>query len=284
MDVEVTNENNGTATSTSSFSSQRRSRSKDRNQHVQDKWKRGISVAQKDAEKFEGAVKSVEREVKEKVTPSKRRDAISLPPSPPVKGSESSGNDDDDEGWGSETSDSGQPLAGPSTDTSSSAKVEGKKRSRGFGIGRKGRQRVSLRRSLTPVHVSHHEGETDNGEESRGRSGATGASRTHPRVGAPHVGAGSSRPRTADSAINQRLESLRAQASRPPTREASPSRSVRFVDVSGDGGTLSARTSRIWGDMTPTSPRSPERPTSPGGIEKVESSASSSASLGGGRR
>ena len=57
------------------------------------------------------------------------------------------------------------------------------------------------------------------------------------------------RPGTAESSLrNQRIDSIRALHSRPPTREASPSRSVRFVDEgvpvsasrSGSVGTLSA--------------------------------------------
>jgi len=39
-----------------------------------------------------------------------------------------------------------------------------------------------------------------------------------------------SRPGTSESARNQRLEHIRALHSSPPTREASPSRSVWFVD------------------------------------------------------
>lgn len=39
-----------------------------------------------------------------------------------------------------------------------------------------------------------------------------------------------SRPGTSDSARNQRLEQIRAMHSSPPTREASPSRSVWFAD------------------------------------------------------
>jgi hypothetical protein len=39
-----------------------------------------------------------------------------------------------------------------------------------------------------------------------------------------------SRPGTSDSVRNQRLEHIRALYSTPPTREASPSRSVWFAD------------------------------------------------------
>ncbi|KAF9447018.1 hypothetical protein P691DRAFT_782949 [Macrolepiota fuliginosa MF-IS2] len=284
VDVVVTNEEASTSTSNLSLR-HLPSRSREESQrHGQHTWKKGVTTVQDDLNKVERTAKSVEEKLK-KTFSSQRRNSTPLRSSPPSKLSESSGNDDDDEGWASETSDSGQPAAGSSTTLPLSSKAEGKKRSRGFGIGKKSRPRVSLRRSPTAGHVNPRADDTDDGEEeNRGRSGTAGLGRNSPRVGAPRIGVGSNRVKKADAAINQRLESLRAQASRPPTRETSPSRSVRFVDEPGDGGTLSTRASRIWGDVTSTPPRPHETHASPGGIEKAESSASSSASLSGGRR
>jgi len=56
------------------------------------------------------------------------------------------------------------------------------------------------------------------------------------------------RPGTAESSLrNQRIDSIRALHSRPPTREASPSRSVRFVD---EGVPVSASRSGSVGNLT----------------------------------
>ncbi|KXN84175.1 putative Na(+)/H(+) antiporter C3A11.09 [Leucoagaricus sp. SymC.cos] len=228
--------------------------------------------------------KDVEK-AKLKLTPPKRRDVTPRP----SRLSESSGNDDDEEGWASEISDSGQPIAGPSsvgrTGTPTSVKGE-KKRPRGLGFGKKGRQRVSLRRTLTTGQVpGHHTDRSEDGseEEHRGRSGGSTVNRSHSRSLTPYA-IPTLKLRNGDSAINQRLESLRV-ASRAPTREASPSRSVRFVDEAGDGGALSSRASRVLIDP-PSSSRSPDMPSTPTEIEKVETktSSSSSPSVDGGRR
>ena len=50
----------------------------------------------------------------------------------------------------------------------------------------------------------------------------------------------STRPGTADSAYSRRIEHLRALHSAPPTRDSSPSRSIRFKDdlLGGTGGRL----------------------------------------------
>lgn len=278
MDVEVTDEEATTSTSNLSLRHLSSGRRDGHRHHTRDqKLQKAASIAQEDLERVERAGKNIEEWVKGKVSPNRRKDIIPIPSSP-SNISEPNGNDDDEEGWASETSDSGELTAGASSSAGSSvtAKAEGKKRSRGFGIGRKGRQRVSLRRSIAAGHVKRHADESDDGEESRGRSGAAGTSRSHLTV--PYPGMGSRR----DSAINQRLQSIRAQASRSPMREASPSRSVRFVD----GGTLSARASRVWGDVPPpppTSPRAIETPPSPSGLEKAESSGSSNGSASGGR-
>lgn len=253
-------------------------------------WKTGASTAHRDFERVERASKDFGHKIKEKIAFHQRRGSEPLPSlssSPLPKTSESSGNDDDDEGWASEASDNGVGRPSSVTGVPLSAKAEGKKRARGsLNIGRKGRQRLTFRRSLTGEVSGHHRDKSDDSEEgmeSRGRSGGKATSWTRPRVGGPigdkTGGVGSGRPRTADSAINQRLETIRRQASRPPTREASPSRSVRFVDEPVDGPTLSARSSRMWGDLSPTSARPSEAPVT---VEKTDSSASSSPSLGGG--
>jgi len=56
------------------------------------------------------------------------------------------------------------------------------------------------------------------------------------------------RPRTAESSLrNQRIDSIRALHLRPPTREASPSWSVRFID---EGVPVSASRSGSVGNLT----------------------------------
>jgi hypothetical protein len=234
-------------------------------------WRKGLNTVG-------GVVHDVEEKVLGKL-PLKQQKYSKRQPS---KASESSGDDDDEEGWASETSDSEQPVAGTSSGagvgTLTSTKAEGKRRSREEGeIERKGRQHNSLQRMLTTGAARNRVGLDDGSEEeSRGRSSAT-TLRTESRSLTPHA----SQSRITDSAVNQRLESIRAQASRAPTREASPCRSVRFVDEPGDG-TGSARASRIWFDNNPQAPsRSIDVISIPPAIEKGDSTASSSPSLGG---
>lgn len=185
--------------------------------------------------KVAGTAKNAE-ESQVQLSPNLPKDVVS-PQSPLFKPSE---NDDDDEGWASETSDSDQqPVAGPS---SSVGRVEpprnvkeGKKRQRASGAGgRKSRHLVSLRRTLTGGNFSAARdtvvGNEDHGVH-RGRvhDPIVFSSKIHSRSLAPH--ASQSRLRTPEStAVNQRLKNIKLQASIPPTREASPSRSVRFAD------------------------------------------------------
>lgn len=273
--------------------------------------------------KAEGAAKDAEEELKVKFTPSTRGDSTSPRPSsastskqPP----ESTTNDDDEEGWASETSEHGQPVTGTGgssrTGTPTNSKVEGKKRQRpglGFVGGRKGRQRLSLRRTLTagsiPTTFTRDTGHSEDEEETqRGRTNGAlsppGRTHSHSRSLTPHATRPAPRTPTESAAINQRLENIRLQASRPPTREASPSRSVRFVDErpttassdsnGGGGGSLSSRPSRIWDFSSPSasikSPPQTPTPTVPSTpiLEKTESggsmSSSSSTGNGNGRR
>ena len=159
------------------------------------------------------------------------------PQSPLFKPSE---DDDDDEGWASDTSDSDQqPVAGPSSfvgrvEPPRNVK-EGKKRQRASGTGgRKSRHLVSLRRTFMGSNFSAAR-DTIVGNEEHGvhrrrvHDPIAFSSKTHSRSLVPH--ANQSRLRTSEStAVNQRLKNIKLQASIPPTREASPSRSVRFAD------------------------------------------------------
>ncbi|KAJ3569582.1 hypothetical protein NP233_g4952 [Leucocoprinus birnbaumii] len=256
--------------------------------------------------KAEGAMKDAEEELKVKFSPSTRGDSTPPRPSTSTQSSPAAltttANDDDDEGWASETSENGQPLAGASdsvrSGTPTSAKADGKKRQRfGFGGGRKGRQRVSLRRTLTagsiPTTIARDTPQDEGEESHRGRK--TGPlsppGRSHSRSLTPLA---SRAPGSESGAVNHRLENIRLQASRPPTREVSPSRSVRFVDErageGGNGRTLSPRPSRLLDFASPSAsikspPQTPTAtvPSTPT-LEKTESgdSASSGFSLGGG--
>lgn len=351
--MEVTNEENPRP-----HSHFRRFTSRSRDHGVSDPLHRGV-------DKVEGAVKDAEDELKVKFSSpmhgGRRGKGSPQPSSSHLKPSDSSGNDEDEEeGWASELSDSGQqPIAGPSSaggragtpnsggragtpPSGGNPKTDGKKR-RVFGIGRKGRQRVSLRRTLTGGHIGsrHTDSSRDDtasasdSEEPRGRTinlNLPGRLQSHSRSSTPHAIIISAPPSPTSSpahssyffqqqqqsqskhrhphsrgasaaeqsAIDQRLENIRLQASKPPTREASPSRSVRFVDGPGTPP-LSTRTSRIL-DFTPPGPgpiasRSP--PDTPGlgpgpiafrsppdtptpiiGVEKAESSGSGSTSSG----
>lgn len=203
--------------------------------------------------------------IKRKVSTSRWKDTSPVPSSSRVTANET--NEDEDQ-WASDISDADRPSNGPSSSHESYRmnKAEGKKRSRGFGSSRKGR-RVSLRRSNTSGHPTRRAHEIEDRSENRGRSGPTSAISS--RSGVPHPGIGSRNP----SLVNQRLQSIRAEASRLPTRESSPARSVRFADDLEDNGSLSTRGSRILNDVVPVSANS----TVPRGIEKADSGSSKGA-------
>jgi hypothetical protein len=151
--------------------------------------------------------------------------------------------DDDDEGWASEGS-LNEPAPCPRTLTAESRKTARSSLSRNLkGVHHphtthmmhRPRRRGSIRRNSNAA--------AEIVEELRGRSATIGDpgvtlanphSAFRPGTGSSSITMGSrtSRPGTADSSVrNHRLESIRAQhASGPPTRESSPSRSVRFVD------------------------------------------------------
>jgi len=183
--------------------------------------------------KVAGTAKNAE-ESRIQSSPNIPKDVMS-PQSPLFKPSE-----DDDEGWASDTSDSDQqPVAGPSSfvgrvEPPRNVK-EGKKRQRASGTGgRKSRHLVSPRRTFTGSNFSAARDTIVGNEEHgvhRGRvqEPSVFSSNIHSRSLVPHVN--QSRLQTSKStAVNQRLKNIKLQASIPPTREASPSRSVRFAD------------------------------------------------------
>lgn len=150
--------------------------------------------------------------------------------------------DDDDEGWASEGS-LNEPAPGPRASTSECRRTASSALSRTLkGIhhphmhaAHRPRRRGSIRRNSNAA--------ADVVEELRGRPTTTGDPGAYPhRASRPGTATSSimmdarpSRPGTADSSLrNQRLQSIRAQHI-PPTRESSPSRSVRFVDEEGKG-------------------------------------------------
>lgn len=307
-----------------------------------------VGLLQRGAEKVEGAVKDAEEELKVRFSPTRGGDReTSTTPQPQAsssttstKQSELSVPEDDEDGWTSEVSDSsGQLVAGPSSVGSGGGSGErpgtagstsGKKR-RVFGTGRKSRQRISLRRTLTGGNLGRYTASTtsssSDADEPRGRTaGLTPPSsrmqeQPHSRSLTPQAIIVSAPPSPSSpphpSSYQQhnsprhhsRVENIRLQASRAPTREASPSRSVRFVDESsgdsltfgggnGNGnGVGSMRGTRVL-DFSPPGPSigsggppsvvrlQSETPVSTPGVEKTESGASvsSSSSLGGGRK
>lgn len=177
-----------------------------------------------------------------------------------------SGDDDDDEGWASDGSmDDAQETTG--TKKSRKGAKPGGLHHVPSQVNRKGRR--AIRRGSMSTGTSAPASPivgpaAEDAEPRRGRPegrsqerdnsvtfaqterrphtshGSTGSNR------APRVGEGippiRPRPQTADSgARHHRLESIRAMhASSPPTRESSPSRSIRFLDTeSGRSGIVS---------------------------------------------
>jgi hypothetical protein len=153
--------------------------------------------------------------------------------------------DDDEEGWASEGSK--EPAPGPRASTSESRRMaRSSSRTRGLHLPHmthRPRRRGSIRRNSSTAADSVE-------PEPRGRPATAGdvgvtfaspqrASRPSTAPSSARMGPGatrSSRPGTADSSLkNHRLESIRALHG-PPTRESSPSRSVRFVDEEGRAG------------------------------------------------
>ena len=180
----------------------------------------------------------------------------SLPASPPPGRIENDDDDDDDEGWASDRSASPDTLDADASSTAdrnkklktSKARSSPTRRlsSHPLGAERRGR-RTSLRRGHTqPSSLS--EADPPVTVDIRGRSPVpiSAHSQIHTPIPSPtrsrsHIpsltnkseGSHSrhhSRHGTSDSVRNQRLEHIRAMHSLPPTREASPSRSVWFAD------------------------------------------------------
>jgi len=180
------------------------------------------------------------------------------------------GSQDDEEGWASDGSHPDQPVASGSASSSNeltrsdskrrAPKMRGstsKSQPVGSGVPRK-RHRTSVRRSHpAPAHLNLDQASSSftgpEESEARGRShghhlvaSPTSIHGSHPspspswRPGTPR-----SRPNTADrksprpdtgdsshSLQNNRLQYIRALHSSPPTRDSSPTRSIRFVDES----------------------------------------------------
>ncbi|KAG5644324.1 hypothetical protein DXG03_008682 [Asterophora parasitica] len=149
--------------------------------------------------------------------------------------------DDDEEGWASDPSTSDR---GSSTGATKKRSPKPRPtRSQPLGAKRSGRQRTSIRRSAPPppVIVMHDSDDAPSGV-------ATPTTSTPPNEGEPERRGRSNRahfapstrsprsflsPATAgepSSPRNHRLTHIKAQYSAPPTREASPARSVRFID------------------------------------------------------
>ena len=153
--------------------------------------------------------------------------------------------DDDEDGWASDTSD---VLDGSAPRPSSSGKrVSGAHAQHPLYGHHKSRRRTSFRRGHAG-DAAGKIGEKEAAEESRGRDDRPSSSRsaTTSVTFAGGTTYSKSRPGTADTYLsrtsvgegslrNHRVESLRTLHSVPPTRENSPSRSVRF-DVGSSGG------------------------------------------------
>jgi sodium/hydrogen antiporter len=163
-------------------------------------------------------------------------------PSPPPEHVE---NGDDEEGWASDRSASPeQPDAGATTNQKKKSKAHKEKSNQRVlshplgAAGRRGR-RTSLRRSHTLSLSQPDSAHPPVVADVRGRSSVPSAYSPHTPIPSPtrsHISSltksegRQSRPGTSDSARNQRLAHIRAMHSSPPTREASPSRSVWFAD------------------------------------------------------
>jgi hypothetical protein len=140
-----------------------------------------------------------------------------------------------------------------------------------LGSGRRGR-RTSLRRShgQQPSSQSdHHPGGVIVDERGRSSTPISKHSSNHtPTIPSPtrsHVPSLTnksevssqgrhSRPGTSDSARNQRLEHIRALYSVPPTREASPSRSVWFADEAPPPSASASISMDLGRSLPPTPP------------------------------
>ena len=176
---------------------------------------------------------------------------------------------DDDEGWASEGSDTGEVCK-------TAAGVCKPRMSKTTAHAHKSRRRSSFRRAhgLTAMMGG------DIVEEPRGRdsrpstahSSATAVTFagdnslssgkpkhhhvTHSRHSRPgtadtYMSRTSTRPGTGDSSLrNHRVDSIRALHSIPPTRESSPSRSVRFADSNNALGAYVKRGSTGLGDVS----------------------------------
>ncbi|KAF9479954.1 hypothetical protein BDN70DRAFT_878251 [Pholiota conissans] len=215
--------------------------------------------------------------------------------------------EDDDEGWASEGSNG--PVASMSAPGTTTTPGAGTTDVGGSGSGKKTAVARSASRLAKGAHGVHHAmrgrwrqsrrssfGATPPGppqagdagveeRQSRGRGPRAGGDVDLSSAGAatgangpssPRAGA---RPGTADSALkHNRLDSIRALHSRPPTRENSPSRSVRFLDADsrvassrsvvglGLGESILQTTSPVSERPPPPSEpssRGPSRPTSP---------------------
>ena len=214
-----------------------------------------------------------------RTTPSHR-----LPPSPPPGRIENDDDGDDgDEEWASDRSSSPDPP-----DTSSTADQKKKPKapkikpsprmpSHPLGSGRRGR-RTSLRRSHTQPSSQSQPDHPPVIVDERGRSLApfpkhspihtpiSSPTRSHvPSLTKSEASHGRhSRPGTSDSVRNQRLEHIRALYSVPPTREASPSRSVWFADEAPPPSASASISMDLARSLPPTPPDEAATVTSDG--------------------
>jgi hypothetical protein len=189
---------------------------------------------------IEGEVKEIEAQVQG--IHDSVKEALSTSPQP-REASSSTHPEEDDEGWASE-----QSHDDPAEATGSNQKQRSKTprtKSANPGSGRRGRTRNSFRRGQVQptVHydnvdpTSHTHGATDRGRTGVPSTDATpppdsGGTEKLPRPTSSGSSSGQrSRPGTAEGSIrHHRLDHIRALHSSPPTRDVSPSRSVRFQD------------------------------------------------------
>ncbi|RDB14835.1 putative Na(+)/H(+) antiporter C3A11.09 [Hypsizygus marmoreus] len=152
--------------------------------------------------------------------------------------------EEDEEGWASDRSSSSGDQVGGEESTEAKKRLRIRTlRSHPLGSARRGRQRTSLRRSH--VHSVAPEEQTATtmaaatSPTSPAESEARGRSPMYPTPSSP-IGSARSRPTTADRGMrpgtadgslrNHRIDHIKALHSSPPTREVSPSRSIRFMD------------------------------------------------------
>jgi hypothetical protein len=175
-------------------------------------------------------------------TSGKRSPSASPPPRlPPPSSSQGQVQDNDEEGWASDASDT--PVSACRKKKSKSSKSKPGPRTHSShvpGFGRWGRH-PSIRRGNAQSSSHRDTFHTPGVTEERGRSPVPASAQTTlppPTLNRSHtpsltnsdVRLRHSRPGTSDSVRNQRLEHIRMLHSSPPTREASPSRSVWFAD------------------------------------------------------